>query len=303
MKNPPLSKPLYLPLQAVPDLPNFDVLISIRDWMPLFMPVKAKKHFFWTGDSYDQPQNWGIGDKRLQSKIDTVLTVSEWHADTLSKKSGFPRTRTWPLRNGIHAPYFEGVEERNRFRLIYSSTPYRGLEHLPELYLKIKELHQEVELHVFSGYGVYSHTNRGYNAQAEAEWNTLKSTLENLPDCTVHGNVSQKQLAREYMKSGILTYPNTFEETSCISVLEAKAAGCPVVTSRKAALPETVGKGGILIEGEPGTEPYNRNFIDAVSALLSDESTFDSFSAQAKEEAQECTWMKIAQRFVEHLEQ
>ncbi len=75
-------------------------------------------------------------------------------------------------------------------------------------------------------------------------------------------------MAREFMKSAILCYPNTFAETSCITAMEAQAAGCAIVTSKLAALPETVANAGIMIEGEPGSPAYLDSFSTAVDVFL-----------------------------------
>ena len=302
LENPPLSEPLYLPVSAINDLGPVDVFVAVREWSPLFLSVDARIRLFWSGDSYDQPQNLGMGDPRVYEKIDAFLAVSNWHGQRLSEESGFPIEKVWPIRNGIHLPYFDGSEQRVRKRMIYSSTPYRGLVHLPPLYQAIKRIHPDAELHVFSGYAVYAGP-QGYDERAVQEFKQLADVLNRLPDCTVHGNIQQSALAREFMKSSVLAYPNTFEETSCMTAMEAQAAGCVPVTSQLAALPETIGDAGALIPSTAGSEEYSAAFIQAVDRLFSDDTLFERLSRRGKERARHFGWDTVARRFVQYLQQ
>ncbi len=302
IENPALSDPLYLPMRAVKDLGEVDILIAVRQWAPLFSELKAKKKLFWTGDSYDQPQNLGIGDRRVAKMIDLLLPVSQWHARRLCEESGFPEAKVRVLRNGIHLPYFAGTEKRRPKRLMYSSTPYRGLALLPPMYLELKKRHPELELHIFSGYQVYCGPS-GYDRSLMAEYEQLAKNLRKLPGCTVHNNVCQADLSREFMKSTILAYPNTFEETSCITAMEAQAAGCAIVTTALGALPETVGGAGILIAPPANTEHYRREFIDAVDRILREPSLFEKFSQIGQRRAKSFDWDLIARDLSEFLGQ
>lgn len=300
--NPPLSTPLYLPFRALQDIRSVDVLIAVREWAPLLLPIEAKRRLFWTGDSYDQPQNLGIGDPRVSARIDGFLAVSHWHADRLSQESGFPRGKCWVIRNGVKLEYFSGTETRLRKRMMYSSTPYRGLQFVPLIYRELKRRHADAELHVFSGYQVYAGA-APPPKQAVAEYEALRQDLSSIPGCTVHGNVRQRELAREFMKSALLLYPNTFEETSCITALEAQAAGCAIVSSQLGALPETVRNAGALIPGRPGTPEYMRAFVDVADAVLRDDALFEQLSRAGKRQAQESDWQNVALRILQGLEQ
>lgn len=300
--NPPLSHPLYLPMRAVNDVGPADVLIAVREWKPLLVNMEARQRFIWTGDSYDQPQTVGIGDTRLIETIDRLLPVSNWHGARLCEESGFPREKVWVLRNGIHLPFFAGEEPRHRKRLIYSSTPYRGLALLPSIFVELKKKHPELELHVFSGYKVYEGKD-GYADSAVKNYEELIGRLSKLPGCVIHGNVKQEELAREFMRSTVLAYPNTFEETSCITAMEAQAAGCAIVTTAMAALPETVGNAGVLIRRAPGTIEYQQDFVSAVDRILSDDAYFNQLSSIGREQAKRFDWNFVAREFSAFLSQ
>ncbi|MCC6954399.1 MAG: glycosyltransferase family 4 protein [Deltaproteobacteria bacterium] len=298
--NPPLTNPLFLPYSALGDVGPVDVLVAVREWMPILLPIEAKRRLFWTGDSYDQPQNLGLGDRRVAARVDAFLAVSEWHKATICRASRFPEAKAWVIRNGISPEHFRGEEARSRKRLIYSSTPYRGLALLPSIWPLILARHPEAELHIFSGYEVYG-GGASYPPHVLREYEHVTQTLRALPRCVVHGNVRQKELAREFMKSSVLCYPNTFEETSCITALEAQAAGCAIVTSALGALPETVGDAGILIGERPGTPEYQRAFVEATNRLLEDDLLFEQLSAAGKRRAQESSWDHVAQRLLRFL--
>ena len=103
------------------------------------------------------------------------------------------------------------------------------------------------------------------------------------------------------MKSAILAYPNTFEETSCITVLEAQAAGCVTVTSAKGALMESVGDSGVLISSQPGSPEYRDEFTQSLLSLLSDDALFSEYQAIGLKRAPQFSWKKIAERLDAHL--
>ena len=153
--DPPETTPRYIPIDEANNLGAVDVVIAVRGWKSVFLPFRAKKKFFWTGDAFDNTHTFGIGDHRFIKKIDGLLLVSDWHAQTICQSSGFPISKAFVLRNGVQLKNFAGEEKRVRKRLIYSSTPNRGLIYLPEIYLDLKRKHADLELHVFSSLDLY----------------------------------------------------------------------------------------------------------------------------------------------------
>ncbi len=298
--NPPVSKPRYLSMGQRIKLKLFDALIAVRGWRALFENWQCRKRFLWTGDSYTNPHTFGLGDKRVLSKIDALLCVSQWQADTLSQAAHFPSEKIGLLRNGIHLADFAGRETRQRKRLIYASNPQRGLIYLPSILLELRKKHPELELHIFSNAALYDMRwppKVAVDLNAEA----ILHIFKDLQGCFVHGTVLQKQLAREFMKSAIWTYPCPVEETSCITALEAQAAGCASVTTAIGGLPETVGEAGILIAGKPESAEYQRQFIEVTDRLLSDDAYFQQFSQIALKRRMALDWKERAVELVRYL--
>lgn len=292
-KNIPESQPRYLPLKEIEAQGPVDVFVSIRDWIPIFYKIEAKQRFFWTGDSFDQFANFGLGDRRVSRAIDAFLCVSQWQADKICENSGFPSEKVKVIKNGIEAEYFKGEETRHPKRLIYSSTPYRGLAHIPRYFPVLKEKHPDLELHIYSSYSIYG--------QSDEQFAPLRTALEKLPDCHIHPNCLQSELAREFMKSSILFYPCHFEETSCITAMEAMAGGSVVLSSALGALPETCAEAGVLVEGLPGEPAYDQAFLKAADRLLSDQDIFMKQQKLGFQQSQSLSWEKTAERFISAL--
>lgn len=297
-ERPPDSEPRYLPARRFLEQDDLDRVIFVQDWKPVLMGVKARRSYFWTGDGYDQFKNFGIGDLRAVNKFDGLFAVSKWQAETLSEKSGFPIEKIYVVRNGVHLPYFEDDSciQKARKRLIYSSAPYRGLEFVPGIFEKLKLLHPDVELHVFSGMDIYD-GRRPFSGPLKDYTDKLLAKLKTIEGCVVQGSVKQSELAHALMQAAILIYPNKIYETSCIAAIEALAAGCPVVCGRNSGLVESVGQAGILIDDLPGSAEYIGKFVEAVNALLSDDNTWKHLSTLGRNRAfKEYGWESVAMR-------
>ncbi len=89
----------------------------------------------------------------------------------------------------------------------------------------------------------------------------IKRLIETTPGVVPHGRINQKELAREFMRAGVMASPTWFSETFGIAFAEAQAAGLCIVTSAIAALRETV-KVGCLIDWESDTQTPTADYVD-----------------------------------------
>ncbi|MFQ5771477.1 MAG: glycosyltransferase family 4 protein, partial [bacterium] len=277
-----------------------DAFISLRSPRVFRAWINAGVRILWSGDAIDQPVlgNYLKTNEDVRQNIDCIFCKSRWQAWTFMKYFKWPADKTFVTRNAIWPEYFstEFYEPPDN-RLVYTSTPFRGLKLLLTLFPRIIRSVPDAELHVFSSMQVYQHSKE----EDRKKYGHIYQLAEQ-PGVIMHGSVGQRTLAKKLTRCRILAYPNTFPETSCLSVMEAMAAGCVVVTSWLAALPETVGRGGVLVQGIPGSDEYNEAFVEQCVRLLKDRPFWRRTAKAGKEWIlNHYTWDKVAVEWSEQI--
>ena len=223
-----------------------------------------------------------------KGKFDKFFFMSQSQKDYIVPKYHISENKCYLSRSGILIDRFssETTIERDRYRLIYTSSPDRGLERLLDFFGEIKERVPQATLDIYYGFqstkGCAKSRSEEKLNKAEVWIAQLVDKIERADGVTLHDRIPQDQLALEFQKSTIWAYPTHFWETMCLSALEASAAGCAVVTTRLAALETTVGEYGILIDGDPDSQEYRQTFIKAVVSLLTDDEHWKQQSELAK---------------------
>lgn len=278
----------------------WDVLIAFRSFDPLLLGRIAPRTIFWTGDAYNQPALTNLAHPILQENLDAVFCVSEWQRQTFLARFGLPEDKVVATRNGFPAHLLPPPATRNWNRAAYTSTPFRGLHILLQLFPEIRDRVPDMTLDVYSSMRVYG--------WAEEEDRRLYGEIYDAarqPGVNWHGSVPQPALLSQLARTGFLLYPNIFEETSCIAAIEAQACGAVVITSASAGLNETVenGRTGICISGDPHSESYQREFIEAVAALAANPELLWKMSDAAQERAtRKYSWDAVAQEWTAFFE-
>ena len=187
--------------------------------------------------------------------VDAVTCVSQFHADQVKKVWNVNPTTLEVVRNGVDLNLYGGpledlgIQWADGLRLLYQSRPERGLEHLLRpggIMARLAEDGVKATLY-YCSYDNTTQQMAPYYAQLDA-W------AAQLPNVRALNALSKPQLASLQRQCDLLVYPTEFEEVSCITVMEATAAGLPVLTSHHAAIPETLGPdaGAILIDLKDG---------------------------------------------------
>jgi glycosyltransferase involved in cell wall biosynthesis len=269
------------------DRAHADVWVSWRQ--PQMLPPNADKALLWLHDLNYGPQmaeairEW---DRRPDHH---VCGVSQWHAEMLGRYYDLERTEFLP--NGIDLERFLPGVRKEAFNCVYASSPDRGLDRLLGLWPQVLQREPGAVLHIAYGWNNADKLiERGRGDLAHLKDHCLKLIAGFGASVVDHGRINQTELAALYSQSAAWVFPTDFLEVSCISAMEAMAGGAIPVTSRVGALPETIGKAGILVNGMPNSRVWPDFYVNVLLGLLADVNLRKPLEIVARRRASELTW-------------
>ena len=194
------------------------------------------------------------------AKIDGYICLCEDHCKYTAARYPSLKGRIFKSSNGIKRDLIEKIEKeqivRNPKKLIYASSPDRGLELLLTDWFRIREFVPDAELHVFYGRNnMHKMMDRGaeYLKPLDASLNALKDQ----PGVHWRGRINQPDLIREMLSASIWPYFSDWRETSAIQCMEMQVCGVTPVTNRLWAVGENVFH-GVMLDGIPQVDNVTR---------------------------------------------
>lgn len=100
----------------------------------------------------------------------------------------------------------------------------------------------------------------------------------------------EPELDLVYSNARVFAFPTYFEGFG-LPPLEAMKRGCPVVSSNRASLPESVGEGGILVDPDD-----HLKFAGEIKKLVIDEDYWKKWSFQALKWQEKFSWERCARK-------
>jgi glycosyltransferase involved in cell wall biosynthesis len=178
-------------------------------------------------------------------------------------------------------------------KLIYASSPDRGLDILLKMWPDIRAKFPDAELHVAYGWKVFDMVT-GNNPERQ-EWKADVMQLMQQPGITDHSRVGKKELHELRLQCGIWAYPTYFAEISCINALEMQRDGVIPVTMSYGALKETVGS-GVKVNGDIYDQLTQEKYLEALLDVMGWEDP--EFERQrARDFAKNYDWPLIAKQW------
>ena len=197
-----------------------------------------KKRILWLHDLPNDPESACLKDKELLKQFSAIVFCSNWQYEQYSNFFDFTGINTVVINNGIKpidVSLKDKTNPKDGIKLIYHTTPHRGLSVLLPVFLKLQEKYN-ITLDVYSSFKIYGWEER------DKEYQDLFDICRNHDKIQYHGTVSNQEIREALKKTHIFAYPCIWPETSCLSVIEAMSAMNMVVTTNLAVLPETTGR-------------------------------------------------------------
>lgn len=287
---------MYLPYYKLNPFDEFNVLILWRTIGAVDFNPKAKLTMVWM---HDVPNIADFTPERV-NKVDKIAVLSEFHKSLLKiSENGtvvdMPSKKVFLTSNGIIKMKPSKRVKRDPKRMIYCSSPDRGLIYLLKMWPDIIKEVPDANLHVFYGFDTYDVLHAGNPARMK--WKQMILDAMKQPGIVYHGKVGHTELQKEFAQSGIWAYPTDFDEISCISAMKAQALGAIPVTTTQGALKETV-RNGIKVDMNmllpESQEEYKKQLIKMLKNTKNQEELRPSMMKWAQEYF---LWSKVAQQW------
>jgi glycosyltransferase involved in cell wall biosynthesis len=196
-----------------------------------------KQRILWVHDLANDPEVQHLKDKENWNQFERIVFVSHWQQHMFKTYLGFPYEKGVVIQNAIHPiPEHKKPNEDGKINVCYFSTPHRGLELLLnawEFMRKKLNVGDNAELNIYSSFKIYD---RGH---LDEQFRHIYKRAEEMDGVNYHGTVSNDEIRKMLLNQHIMAYPSIYEETSCLTLIEACSAGCLCVIPNLGALPET----------------------------------------------------------------
>lgn len=245
-----------------------DILITSREINTLYFNIPAIK-ILWQQDAV-LPHLSSFPE--YEKRINNVVCSSEWHKNYIYQTNflKFKKDAVSIIPLGIDKSLYAISTEKERYKVMYNSSPDRGLDTLVNMWDEITRRVPQINLYVTYGWDSMRTWGEEIKKKADLHESTTFKNIEEYTNIHFTGRLTKKELVQHQLSSELLLYPNThFYETFCLSVLEAQAAGMVVVTTDAGALSTTTLRdSNFLLTGTGGNKFYDNEYINIVENLL-----------------------------------
>ena len=256
----------------------------------------------WQKNSYDQPNlQEFFKNKERHKEYDWYIFNSHWNYEKFRYFFNIPTERSVVIKNGIEKfPIRKIYKKGDPIKLIHHCTPWRGLNVLLRAMQEIND--PNITLDVYSSSLIYG---TDFSKVHDEEFKPLYEQAKELPNVNYIGYKPNEYIKEMMPNYDMFVYPCIFEETSCVSALEALASGVHVITNNFGALYETCAEWPIYVNYCTNYEEMALNTAAAIKTAanyLHEDFIQDHLDEQQKYYKKFYNWKKKGQEWTSFLE-
>lgn len=224
-----------------------------------------KKNILWLHDTWNDPESQHLRNEDSKKRFSKLVFVSNYQFQTYHLAHGVRYAESVVLHNAIEPIPEHEKPKDGPIRLIYHTTPHRGLELLVPAYEALyNKFGDKIHLDVYSSFNIYGWPQR------DEPYQKIFDKCREHPGITYHGVVSNDEIREALQRAHIFAYPNIWPETSCISVMEAMSAKCCIICPNHAALPETCANFALMYQYHEDPNTHVNLFVRLTDAVIQD---------------------------------
>jgi len=284
---------------------RIDLLHCVNYSLPFVIPPQVKKivtvhDLIWLKFPHYFPKDTVYAaKKRLQHACifsDAIITASENTKKDVIEASGCEEQKVVVIYNGVDYEAFSKVQKksplahevRQKYKLpehfilwVGSYREHKNLELLCKAVQKAKTHSHLPHKLVFCGPGLLR----------ERDIREISRIYND--DVVIIGPASAEELSFLYAMADVFVFPSLYEGFG-LPVLEAMAAGTPVITSNISSPPEVAGDAAILVNPLDVEE-----IADAIIKVTTDDNLKQTLVKKGRERAKQFSWEDTARKTLE----
>lgn len=217
---------------------------------------------YWLHDLPEDPETNHLRNSESRDRFHQLVFCGQWQYTRYRDYLGVPHDqKSLVIDNGVQ-PIEDHVKPKGEVRLVYFSTPQRGLEILVPVFEELCKKYDNIVLDVFSSYSIY-----GWH-EADKRFEHVFEKCKAHPKINYHGT-QPNEVVREALKNAhIMAYPSIWMECNSRAVIEAMSAGLLCVHPNYGGLVDTSGGMNMMYQWDQDINRHANVFAAVLSHAI-----------------------------------
>ena len=221
-----------------------------------------KYRVYWIQDLPWDPELTHLSNKSSVDRFHEIVFCSQWQYNQFQLIHNIPyQSNIKVINNGVVPIDFDPKGDET-IRLIYTSTPQRGLEILLPVFDALSKEFPNIHLDVFSSFKIY-----GWD-ESDKQYEPLYNMCRDHPNITYHG-FQPNEIVRDFLKRAhIFAYPSIWMECNSMAIAEAMSAGCMVIAPNYGGIVDGTGALGVHYQWVDNKQEHAQIFYNILKAAI-----------------------------------